>query len=92
MSREEGWDVDIETCSPEQLVELAKQLAGSGHKSQLAGIQREMVVRLRKTGVTNQQIVDTLIMNLWKGDRAALVVEWSVALGISESEFERLIR
>lgn len=90
MEEDAGWSVDVESCSPEQLVELAKQLKGSEHKTQLLAVQREMVSRLRKAGFNNQKIVDTLIANTWVGDRPDLAKEWAAALGITEKEFKRL--
>jgi hypothetical protein len=82
--------VDVKTCSPQQLVELSRQLKGSRHTALLLEVRKEMVERLRKAGASNQKIVDTIIVNMWKGDRANLITEWSEVLGISEQEFKRL--
>lgn len=90
MGKDPGWSIDVESCSTEQLVELAKQLKGSEHRAQLLAIQREMVARLRKAGFSDQKIVDALIANAWAGDRAALAKEWAEALGMTEKEFKRL--
>ena len=90
MEKDPGWSVDVESCSAEQLVELAKQLKGSEYKTQLLAVQREMIARLRRAGHSNQKIVDTLIANAWVGDRADLAKEWAPVLGITEKEFRRL--
>lgn len=90
MDGQSGWNIDVKSCSPEQLVELSRQLEGSEHKEQLLEVRREMVARLRKAGSSNQEIVDTLIIGVWKADRNAMAEEWSLVLGITEQEFKRL--
>jgi hypothetical protein len=85
-----GWSIDVETCSPEQLVELSRQLEGSEHTEQLLAVRREMIARLRKAGSSNQEIVDILIIGVWKSDRNAMAEKWSPILEITEQEFKRL--
>lgn len=85
-----GWSVDVGTCSPEQLVELSRQLEGSEHIEQLLAVRREMIARLRKAGSSNQEIVDILIIGVWKADRNAMAEKWSHILEITEQEFKRL--
>ena len=92
MTRDKGWDVDVKVVALTSSVALARQLEGSRYETQLQEIRREMVERLRKAGSSDQEIVDTLICNLWHGDRGDLVKEWSPVLGISGIEFKRLIR
>lgn len=82
--------VDVKNCTTQTLVELSRQLEGSEHKELLLEVRREMIDRLRKAGSSNQEIVDTLIMGVWKADRNAMAEEWSLVLGITEQEFKRL--
>lgn len=91
MDQKPGWNIDVKSCSPEQLVELLEQLEGSQHKAQVLEIQRELVERARKLGRTTQQIVDGLCRRLpTKRERTKMAQRWSVALGISEEEFKRM--
>lgn len=90
MEKRRGWSIDIADCSSETLLDLTKQLKGSEHKAQLLEIQCELINRVRKTGATDQEIINMLIRNVWKGDRVALAKEWGGALGMSEDEFMRI--
>jgi len=85
-----SWGIDLKSCSPETLFDLANQLKGSDDKTQLLSIQKEIIERVRGMGASNQVIVDLLIRNMWKGERAALAEDWSEAMGISELEFRKL--
>lgn len=88
MSR--SWDIDIKSCSPETLLDLSRQLKGSEYRAQLLEIQRELIDRVRTAGATDEEVINLLIQNIWKGERTALAKEWSEAIGISEAEFMRI--
>ena len=90
MAEKPGLEIDVKSCSTQQLVELARQLRGSSHNTVLRDIQRELVERARTAGRTNQQIVDALIMGMTETERKAIAKEWCAALGVSEEEFKRL--
>lgn len=91
MDQKPGWNIDVKSCSSEQLVELLEQLEGSQHRSQVLEIQRELIERARKSGRTNQQLIDGLTRRLTtKKERAKMAQKWSAALGISEEEFKRM--
>jgi hypothetical protein len=91
MDQKPGWIVDVKSCSSERLVELLEQLEGSQHNSQVLAIQCELIERARKSGRTNQQLIDGLTRRLTtKRERAKMAQKWSVALGISEEEFKRM--
>ena len=65
-----SWDIDLKSCTPDTLFDLANQLKGSEqHKSRLLDIQKEIIDRVRGMGASNQVIVDLLIRNMWKGER-----------------------
>jgi hypothetical protein len=44
-------------------------------------VQREMVDGLRKEGCTDQEIIDALICNMWKGDRPRWQRNGALSLG-----------
>jgi hypothetical protein len=51
MDENPGWTVDVKSCSPDQRVELAKQLEGSKY----VGLLLEVRQRLRKAGCSDQE-------------------------------------
>lgn len=90
MAEQAGWNVDVKSCSSEQLVELLRQLRGSRYSQVVLKIQSELVERARNAGCSNQKLVDRFILGCPKDERKAIAKEWSAALGISEEEFKRL--
>lgn len=91
MNKKPGWDIDVKSCSHDQLVELLQQLEGSEHYEIQLAIRRELVDRLRARGFTDAQIVDRLIWGV--GSRAMrnkIARVWAPALGMTMQEFKRI--
>lgn len=90
MGNGSGWNVDVGTCSPAQLVELCHQLRGSQYQSQLREAQKELIRRVRDRGYSDQEIVNLLILSLPKEGRKSLANEWAAAMDITEEKFKSL--
>lgn len=91
MSDGSGWDIDVKSCSHEQLAALLEQLSGSEHKDVQQQIRRELVDRARQRGLSDHQIISRLVMGVPKGARRNEIAEdWADAFGISASDFKRI--
>lgn len=86
-----GWDIDVKSCSHEQLAALLEQLAGSEHKDVQRRIRQELVNRARQRGLADQQIIGRLVLGVSKGrGRDEIAADWADAFGITEKDFKRI--
>jgi hypothetical protein len=91
MAEGSGWDIDVKSCSHEQLVGLLELLAGSEHRDVQQKIRRELVHRARERGLTDQQIIGRLVLGVPKGTRRNEIAEdWAEAFEISARDFKRI--
>ena len=82
------WSV---SASTETLIELYRLLDGMPPMEERDAIQKEIVSRARAAKLSTKQIIATLVAGVGsKRARGAIAKEWSLALGISESEARRL--
>ncbi len=87
-----GIDVDLNSLSPEGLVDLIQQLEGSRHLELRKRAQKELVDRLKKEGFTSQKIAVLLTTNVYgMAKKKAIAKEWADALGVTPKEFLRFI-
>lgn len=86
-----GWSISMKSLSSATLMELYRLLKESDDRRQAVEIQRELVARARKEGLTIREIVRTLVAGVGRrSDRAAIASAWYEALGIAEKEAKRL--
>lgn len=87
-----GIDVDLDSLSPEGLVDLIQRLEGSRHLKLRRRVQKELVDRLKKEGFTSQKIAVLLTTNVYGlAKKKAIAKEWADALGVTPKEFLRFI-
>ncbi|HET6466661.1 MAG TPA: hypothetical protein VFH55_13705 [Nitrospiria bacterium] len=85
-------DVNLDSMSPEGLVDLIQQLEGSRHIGLRKRAQKELVGRLKKQGFTDQRIAVLLTTNVYGvAKKKTIAKEWADALGITLNEFLKLI-
>ena len=83
-----GIDVDLNSLSPEGLVDLIQQLEESRHLGLRKRAQKELVDRLKKQGFTSQKIAVLLTTNVYgMAKKKAIAKEWADALGVTPKEF-----
>jgi len=91
MAEKPGWEIDVKSCSHEQLAALLKLLAGDEQKDIQRQIRRELIDRARARGLTDQQIISRLILGVPKGaSRNEVAEDWADAFGISVKDFKRI--
>jgi hypothetical protein len=91
MPRQPSWKVDVKSLSPDQIVQLLKELRGSEHKEQVQNLKRELIERARGEGATDEQIIRVLAQNVARGSSLHDVAkEWADCFGISVTEFKRI--
>jgi hypothetical protein len=91
MAEKPGWEIDVKSCSHEQLAALLKLLAGGEHKDVQRQIRRELVDRARERGLTDQQVINRLVLGVPRGARRNEIAEdWADGFGISVKEFKRI--
>lgn len=90
-STEGGWSISAESYGTRTLVELYGLLEGHPNRAQRHLIQRELVNRALREGLSTQDILNTLTRGVGtKRGRSAIAKEWCNALGLSEAEAKRL--
>ena len=90
--KESGLDVDLNSLSPEGLVDLIQRLEGSRHLGLRTRAQKELVERLKKQGFSSQRIAVLLTTNVYgMAKKRAIAKEWAGALGVTDKEFLKLI-
>ncbi|MCY4612414.1 MAG: hypothetical protein OXB94_02175 [Nitrospira sp.] len=86
-----GWSIDVKSCSEQGLVELLRQVKGSQNENAELEIKTELVQRAKDRGLTNSQIINSLIGQIPPGrQRNGIAKEWAKPLGLTVEEFKRL--
>lgn len=75
-----GWDIDVKSCSTEQLVKLHQELDESEHEDVQLDIRLELIARMRRQGWSNEKIVDYLMSGVPKGEKRKPIAKgWAKA-------------
>ena len=91
MPRQPPWNIDVESLSLRQIVELLKQLNKSKYEEVILDLRRELVKRARDEGANDETIVRTLTRGVARGAKLdAVAKEWASVLGLSVKEFKRI--
>ena len=89
---EAGLNVDLNSLSPEGLVDLIRQLEGSRHIGLRKRAQKELVDRLKRQRFAPQRIAILLTTNVYgMTKKRAIAKEWVDALGVTPKEFLEFI-
>ena len=91
MPRQSPWNIEVESLSLRQIVDLLKQLNKSKYKEVILDLRRELVKRARDEGANDETIVRTLTRGVPRGAKLdAVAKEWAGVLGLSVKEFKRI--
>jgi len=86
-----GWTVDVGSLSEDQLVEMLDLLKDSKHKQIQLAIRHELIIRAKKIGLTDRQIIDSLLRGVPTGIKwNNIASDWAGAIGLTIQEFKRL--
>lgn len=93
MPTEDWLFIDPKSCTHIQLAEYIEQLEDGRHDGLRIQLQRELIDRLKKKGLTNAHIIELLVQGVAKTTmRDKIAKGWSSAFGLTETEFKRIVR
>ena len=91
MPPQSPWNIDVESLSLRQIVELLKQLNNSKYEEVILDLRRELVKRARDEGASDETIIRSLTRGVPRGRKLdAVAKEWASVLGLSAKEFKRI--
>ncbi len=91
MPKEPNWMVDVKSLSTDKIVQLLKELRGSGHRELILNLKQELIEHARREGATDEQIIRVLAQNVPRGlSLRDVAKEWAECFGISVAEFKRI--
>jgi hypothetical protein len=91
MSKPAGWDIDVDSLSDAQLAQFIRDLRGAEYPEVVLDLQREVIKRASKLGLTREQIIKKLAEHVPRGrDVTNIAREWSRVCGVTVEEFKRI--
>lgn len=85
------WNVDVNSLSTAEIVELLKQLSGSRYREVNLELRAKLIKRARLEGASDETIIRNLTRAVPRGLKLnAVANEWASALGLSVKEFKRI--
>lgn len=94
MEEKSEWELRVENCGDQTLIELYYILRGSEDKVDIQrriGVQKALIRRAREEkGATTKEIINRLVDGKPNRERKDIAKEWCEAFGISEKEFKKI--
>lgn len=91
MTKPAGWEVDVKSLSEREIAKLLRELRGGEYPEVVLDLQREVIRRASREGMTREEIIRKLTQNVPRGTALDNVArEWNRVLGVSVEEFKRI--
>lgn len=91
MIKPAGWEVDVKSLSEKEIAKLLRELRGAEYPEVVLDLQREVIRRASREGMTREEIIRKLAEHVPRGRGLDNVArEWNGVLGVSVEEFKRI--
>jgi len=91
MSDQSVWKIDVKGLTHRQILEVLKQLEGTGRNEVILELRQELVDRVRLHNKSDAEIIRYLTRGIPRGLRLnEFAKDWAEVFGLSVAEFKRI--